>query len=251
MDEKGSIVRIEPDDEQRVLVIGDLHGCFVTLAEGLQRVSFDPQKDLLLGLGDLIDRGPNSLAAVLALEDGLISVRGNHEEVLRTAIANAMDNGAAELMGDCWTSQWWLDIPRSDWSRWHEALEGMPHIVEVSTAYGKVGLVHACPPASEWEEGCRAVEEGDPDTVVKILWGAPIPDQGERQSNVNGVRAVITGHTVVQRPTMKDNVLQLDTGAGMPGGSLSVARIDCQPIRATSWPLAAHDRQYIEAQAKD
>ena len=73
----------------RVLAIGDIHGCFqalVALADAAQITS----DDLIVGLGDYVDRGPNS-AAVLdwlvtrSKTDALIALRGNHESMMLRA----------------------------------------------------------------------------------------------------------------------------------------------------------------------
>ncbi|MBL2109540.1 serine/threonine protein phosphatase, partial [Klebsiella pneumoniae] len=42
---------------RNIWVVGDLHGCHTLLMNELERVSFDPLCDLLISVGDLIDRG--------------------------------------------------------------------------------------------------------------------------------------------------------------------------------------------------
>ncbi len=68
----------------RVIVVGDVHGCINELKELIRRVEYHPG-DLLVFLGDLMCKGPDSHAVVtLARELGAVTVRGNHEyEVLR------------------------------------------------------------------------------------------------------------------------------------------------------------------------
>ncbi len=68
----------------RVIVVGDVHGCINELKELIRRVEYHPG-DLLVFLGDLVCKGPDSHAVVtLARELGAVTVRGNHEyEVLR------------------------------------------------------------------------------------------------------------------------------------------------------------------------
>ena len=62
-------------------VVGDVHGCFRTLRRALLAIDFEDGKDRLFSVGDLIDRGPNSIEALEWLEDGRFSavVMGNHE----------------------------------------------------------------------------------------------------------------------------------------------------------------------------
>lgn len=66
----------------RIIAIGDIHGCHSEFAELLQRVAPRPDDRLIL-LGDLINRGPDSLSVLdLARDYGAISVLGNHEKRL-------------------------------------------------------------------------------------------------------------------------------------------------------------------------
>ncbi len=62
--------------------IGDVHGCFETLQRLLRRVQYDPGQDRLWFVGDLINRGPGSLAMLRwAAEQGdrIVAVLGNHD----------------------------------------------------------------------------------------------------------------------------------------------------------------------------
>ncbi len=63
-------------------VIGDLQGCFVELRLLIQKIQFRPEKDRLWFVGDLVNRGPHSLAClrfVKELGDSAITVLGNHD----------------------------------------------------------------------------------------------------------------------------------------------------------------------------
>lgn len=61
-------------------VVGDLQGCAAELEELLETVKFDPARDELWCVGDLINRGPESLRALeLWYSVGGKAVIGNHE----------------------------------------------------------------------------------------------------------------------------------------------------------------------------
>ncbi|MFQ6372757.1 symmetrical bis(5'-nucleosyl)-tetraphosphatase [Shewanella sp. YIC-542] len=62
--------------------VGDIHGCFRELKKLLNEVDFNPSRDVLWSVGDLIARGPESLATLRffeRLDNAARVVLGNHE----------------------------------------------------------------------------------------------------------------------------------------------------------------------------
>ena len=62
--------------------IGDLQGCHDPLQRLLQRIDFSPSRDTIYLLGDLVNRGPDSLAVlrtVMQLGDSAHCLLGNHD----------------------------------------------------------------------------------------------------------------------------------------------------------------------------
>ena len=54
-------MKISRNAKGKDFIVGDIHGHYDLLMEGLERISFCKQNDRLFSVGDLIDRGPESL----------------------------------------------------------------------------------------------------------------------------------------------------------------------------------------------
>lgn len=72
-------------------VVGDIHGCAVEFERLLARIRLDPAHDELWSIGDLVNRGPDSLAVLRMWRDvGARGVLGNHDiHALRTFAGTA------------------------------------------------------------------------------------------------------------------------------------------------------------------
>lgn len=97
--------RIYGCDWRNIWLVGDLHGCFARLMAALRERKFDPYRDLLLSVGDLIDRGPQSAECLDLLRYRWVyAVRGNHEQMALEALADG-DMRLWEMNGGDWYTQ--------------------------------------------------------------------------------------------------------------------------------------------------
>ena len=120
----------------KLWAVGDIHGCYNLLMTRLKEIGFDFENDLLVAVGDLVDRGPESHRVLEWLEKPwFFSVQGNHE-----AMAYRLMQEAYPCF--CSDNEWIMDIAESDKPAYIEAFQSMPIAIQVETAKGPVGIVH-------------------------------------------------------------------------------------------------------------
>lgn len=95
--------------------VGDLQGCLDPLKCLLDRVAFDPARDRLWLVGDLVNRGPKSLETLrflFAMRDSVTCVLGNHDLHLLAVAHNVERLKKSDTLreiieaptpGTCWT----------------------------------------------------------------------------------------------------------------------------------------------------
>lgn len=66
------------------ILISDIHGCFDEFMELLEAVKYNPDSDVLISCGDLVEKGPksNDVVSFFRTSKNAISIMGNHEEGL-------------------------------------------------------------------------------------------------------------------------------------------------------------------------
>lgn len=102
--------------------IGDVQGCFSALERLIERLAFDPARDRLWFVGDLVNRGPDSLRVlryVKNLTPAATIVLGNHDLFLIAAASGIVSPRLKDTIGEV------LDAPDCqeliDWLR-HQKL---------------------------------------------------------------------------------------------------------------------------------
>lgn len=92
--------------------VGDIQGCYDALQQLLEHCAFDPARDRLWLVGDLVNRGPKSLETlrlIKSLGDAALTVLGNHDLYLLMVAEDA-----ARYRGHDDTLQAILEAPDRD-----------------------------------------------------------------------------------------------------------------------------------------
>ncbi len=80
---KNPLKTLDPNLKGRDFVVGDIHGCFSIFENLIKNINFNPEVDRMISVGDLIDRGPDSLKCLsLIREPWFHSVIANHEVMM-------------------------------------------------------------------------------------------------------------------------------------------------------------------------
>ncbi|ORL69511.1 serine/threonine protein phosphatase [Pseudomonas putida] len=224
------IKRFAANTAGRDFAVGDIHGHFTRLQAALDAAGFDPAVDRLFSVGDLVDRGPESLSAMEWLDRSWFhAIRGNHEEMT----VSSFREGSTDLHfsnGGAWFYALSLD-ERADVV---VALEALPLAVEVETAHGIVGIVHADVPYGRWPDFKLSIETGSPAEAEHVQaiaqWSRSRINSGDTDP-VTGISAVVVGHTPLRQPALLGNVYHIDTAGWMDGHFtlLDLATLQCTP----------------------
>ena len=220
----------------RIMAVGDVHGQYQKLKTLMRRVRFDPAQDILVFLGDLIDRGPESLECfdyVMHLQkqhpESVVCLMGNHEREMLDyydALAKTKDELDVRLLNR--TSQWLVyggdkTLPQLQ-KLGAKALRHRLDYARNLPLYYRVGNYYFCHAGVDPDVPLDQQQEKD------LIW---IRDKF--YNGYRGKETVVVGHTPIQNlqylfkgitwdmyPVIRDNrIILCDTGACMEGGRLS------------------------------
>lgn len=138
---------------RRTIAVGDLHGCRATFEQLLDTLGFDTQFDTLWLVGDLVNRGPDSLGCLrLARQLNARIVLGNHDLNLL-----AVSQGASQpRKGD--TLETILTSPERD--EWIDWLRHQPLLIDEPIAGKPTVMTHAgLPPQWSLEQARSRARE--------------------------------------------------------------------------------------------
>ncbi len=183
--------RINGADWRNIWVVGDLHGCYTNLMGKLDDLNFDPDHDLLISVGDLIDRGAENVECLdLITMPWFRAVRGNHEQMMVDGLSGHGNVKSLVINGGGWFFN--LDYDKEVLAKAlvHKAAE-LPLIIELVTGNRKVVICRADYPYNEYEfDKASASEE-------MVIWNR------ERVSDaMDGITPEITGADLIHFRTI-------------------------------------------------
>lgn len=258
----------------RDLVVGDLHGQFEALQSLLAMVAFDTGRDRLIAVGDLVDRGKDSLR-LMELQRSAAwfhAVIGNHEALMRNALLG--DSEAFEVWfanGGDWGSQLADEIRTA----LIDDVNHLPLTLEFPLRDGRsVGVVHAeVAPGLAWSalrgvtlRHTDVLAAADPSAAAAAIWGrrriragltlrdgkgrqrlttARLQEIALLEQPVDEIDVVVSGHSIVSRPAEPlafGNAVFIDTGAFAPEGRLTLF----EPLTGDYWQVGPGGRLITE-----
>jgi len=165
-----------------IYTVGDLQGCYREFRELLDLVRFDETKDKLWLVGDLVNRGPDSLSVlrfVRELNDSAVTVLGNHDLHLLMVAEGCAGLNRSDTLQDI------LDAPDRDelldWLRQQKLLHvdgnyvmvhaGLLPSWSIEQAQALATLVENALRGSEFHEFCSQMYGNQPDHWNEALNG--------------------------------------------------------------------------------
>lgn len=217
---------IVPDDK-RVFFVGDIHGAFDLYKKGCKDLGITDE-DVVVSLGDLIDRGPKNLATVVEFtrKENRYAIQGNHEDMM----IRGMLQGSREMF-ECWLmnggAQTWDEVGDEVGSMMlAEMVKDLPIMLEVHHQGKIFGCVHGgIPyfqrPEKSWSnvkvkallsDHYRQELMWDRNVIKAIQFNERMGMDFDDIPGVEGVDYVLHGHSPVKSPVICNNRIYMDTG---------------------------------------
>ena len=223
----GLVKRFARNDIGRDFAVGDIHGHFTLLQQALDAIGFDPTVDRLFSVGDLVDRGPECEQVLEWLDKPWFHpVRGNHDDYVcrhdTCDIGNWLQNGGS----------WFMSLLESERGEYAAQFRELPIAIEVETATGPVGLIHADCPFPSWRRLIANLEGGADGGALRAVKNACMWSRRrielEDDTGVKGVKALVVGHTPLESVAVLGNVYHIDTMGWRPdkGGRFTIIDLD-------------------------
>lgn len=214
--------RFPANTQGRDFVVGDLHGCLEPFEKLLRHVGFRPAIDRVFSVGDLVDRGPFSMACLKLLNmPWFFACRGNHEDLLLAHLDNPFQVKAYD---DSWLrpiAPVYADRKKLA-GQWLNVLRSLPYVLVVGEGEERFNVVHA----EVLEDGRSVTNEmidswsfEDPDKAQhRAVWGRALLRTWQRGKPVlrahhRNMSPTYCGHTILSETSKVAGQIFLDRGA--------------------------------------
>lgn len=197
----------------RIFAAGDLHGCYHQLVSLLTKVAFDEKNDLLILVGDLCDRGPQSEECFKLIDKPWVkAIRGNHEEIF---IDSCDTRGSFNW--DNWIThggQWAHDMPFSKRWEYGKKIVELPVVIVVGEGENRVNIFHAEFHGSDAD--LDALADKDPRIPpLSLQWGVELFKGNVSPDKHKGLSPSYVGHRISPKIHQIGSHIYIDTGAFM------------------------------------
>lgn len=219
-------------------LIGDVQGCCDALDRLLAEIGFSPSRDRLYMLGDLVNRGPNSLGVLRRLRgfgDSAVCLLGNHDLNLLAVAAGLRRLHPKDTMQDI------LEAPdRDGWLAWLRE-----HRLAVQ-AHGWL-MVHAGV-APQWDAQLTLQLAGEIETLLRggelegflrVMYGNEPSRWSDDLLGADRWRFAINALTRIRFCSAADGRLDFDSKEGLDGAPRSfVPWFEVPGRRTAGTPIA-------------
>jgi serine/threonine protein phosphatase 1 len=198
----------------RDFVIGDLHGCVDALRFLLREVGFDASRDRLFSVGDLVDRGDQSVEALALLDKPwFFAVLGNHEDTMCAVAEGRQPRYRWYGIGGGWAES----LPEGALVQHAARLRKLPLVRVIGEGGARFNVLHAEFFGDDAELDAARFD----DTVrERLLWGRELA-LGEARPK-RGLSPTYCGHTPMREVRQIGAQIFIDTGAFIPEGRLTI-----------------------------
>lgn len=201
-------------------VIADVHGHFDAMMQAIERSPFDPDADLLINLGDIVDGGRQTRQCIRKIKSfkHVISIYGNHDhwclEWMKTGAelpAWVHQGGYASM------ESYGFDFKSVPKSHIKFLQSSLPYYIDDSRNIYVHGGFNPDIPFVD-------------NTIEKLTWDRDIIKYA-REKKIPKYNKVFIGHTTTQAidggltPVVLNNLVCCDTGGGW-NGKLSIIDVD-------------------------
>ena len=166
------VASLPANRQRRDLIVGDLHGHRATLEAALEALDFDPAGDRVLSVGDLVDRGPDSIGCLRLLrEPWFHPVKGNHEDLLSGSVRELDSKIGTDprfALHQNNGGEWLLDLwpPEDELRDLVKRARALPHVLVVGTGAARYHVVHAGFDDGMTDDAIDRRQVGDPESLM-------------------------------------------------------------------------------------